>query len=72
MQGYIDSLNNYYKDKSSFYKFIRINNNVTSPSDLIVALNKLNYNFTQQDFTKFVANATYQKKNGYINNKPYH
>lgn len=72
MQGYIDSLNNYYKDKSSFYKLFRFNNNITKPSDLIVELNKLNYNFTQQDFTKFLANATFQKKNGYINQKPYY
>jgi len=70
MQGYIDSLNNYYKVKSSFYDLSRLNNTITKPSDLIVELNKLNYNFTQQDFTKFLVNATYQKKNGYLNQKP--
>lgn len=72
MQACIDSLNTYFKNKASFYNLGRWNNNDKKPADLIVELNKLNYNFTKKDFDNYLVNATYQKKNSYITYKPHY
>lgn len=76
MQGYIDALNDFYKQKHSFYKYCsyrrRRNFPEQKPSELIVILNKLGYNFSQQEFDYFLVNATYQKAGSYITKKPYY
>ncbi|ARF11592.1 hypothetical protein Klosneuvirus_2_28 [Klosneuvirus KNV1] len=74
MQPYIDTLNDFYKTKDSFYMLCRYHRRLTipsqKPSDLIVKLNSLNYNFTQPDFDNFLINATYQKAGSYITHEP--
>ena len=76
MQTYIDELNNYFKKKDSFYNLCNYMNRrrtvipARKPSDIIVDLNNLNYNFTQSDFDNFLVNATYRKKDSYITQKP--
>jgi len=77
MDQLLTEFNEYLKDKTSFanyrsYNAYRYGYHAKAktakrpPSELIIELNKLNYTFTQKNFTEYLRNCTYRKKTGYM------
>lgn len=70
-QQYLDELNECFKKKTSFYNEMSWRQMNPSPSESIINLHKLGYDFTQKEFDNFITNATHQKGRGYIATYPY-
>jgi hypothetical protein len=69
MQAYLDLLTDFFKNKNSFrlsIQYYTSQNYPISPSQAIVELDKLGYEFTQKDFDKFTTCASHNKSNSYI------
>lgn len=72
---YINELNDHFKNKNSLCDELswRSQNKTISsnPSDLIIKLDSLGYNFTQKDFDNFIVCSIYKKGRSYIASSPY-
>ena len=77
MDQLLTEFNEFLKDKASFANYrgytgsrygyyAKAKKTKMSPGEIIVELNKLNYTFTQKNFTEYLRNCTYRKKTGYL------